>query len=363
MSDALSGLDSDTLLLLDLDETLIMSSTTLNSSPWWSFIFAKFEDSQLCDAKIFPVLSRILNAVLRHVPFKAVEEDTPRLIAALRARGVPMLGITSRNHSTIFVPASDRLTFRHLEHAGVTIDPGVFARRYCVDLSRAPPELRGGVIFSGRSRLKGQALLHVMDALRIRPARIRMIDDVREQLISVGTTVSKLGIRFTGYRYNRCDNYLLFTMADAIVSDLQLRHLLRAGSMITDAQAKSLLAAPDPEKDAPQPMQVTVDSESAPRDSDASSASMSSTEAGPAHQGSASRDTTGGESKSSHVTTTMGSLSLSVDGGGREGDGAGDATGAGVARSLLLDEILDALQTQSPESVMSGWAVSALPCV
>ena len=59
-ADVLKHVDADTLLLLDIDETLLVSTCVLNSSAWWSYIFAKFEESALPDAKLFPLLKRLL---------------------------------------------------------------------------------------------------------------------------------------------------------------------------------------------------------------------------------------------------------------------------------------------------------------
>jgi len=240
-ADVLKHVDADTLLLLDIDETLLVSTCVLNSSAWWSYIFAKFEESALPDAKLFPLLKRLLNIVLEKVPFKPIEESTPGLLRDLQRQGVAMLGITSRSHTTIFVPRSDLVTKRHLEGAGIVLDERNFRDRYGIDGESVPAEMKHGVLFAGGSRLKGHALQKLLNAAKSKPGKAVMIDDVREQLESVGASALAMGIGFTGLRYGRSDDNVNFELQHAWISDIQLQTLLEEGRVLSDAEARELI--------------------------------------------------------------------------------------------------------------------------
>ncbi len=249
LRDISSAITNDvlTLLLLDLDETLIVSSCILNSSPWWTDIFNKFLGSSLPEMKSKVVLQCILDKVLQRIPFKAIELDAPQFLDQLQHRGVPILLNTARALSTEFVPASDTFTYQHLAQAGIRISEDALYKTLKYDASIMPHNFqRGNIIFAGEKGQKARSIMAVLDKCPVKPCRIVMVDDRLAELTEMQHELFTRQITFIGFHYTFWTPFLqLYGDVERMIAEVQLRSLLEDGRVLSDEDARQQLSRYD----------------------------------------------------------------------------------------------------------------------
>lgn len=181
-------IDSETLVLFDLDHTLIEGKQYGYGHANWFYdqideAKAQGLDENTTITKIFPhwLHSQQTTKV------KPVEAITPALIKKLQAQGIIVLGLTSRQ-----VPLA-AITVNQLNDIDVHFSLPAFAQeKLSVEYQYAAPTLMShGVIFCSDYNDKGQVLHAYLDKLNMTPAKIVVIDDSLKHLHSVTKAYSK----------------------------------------------------------------------------------------------------------------------------------------------------------------------------
>jgi hypothetical protein len=242
----LDAADQDTLVLFDVDETLI---TTPTKSYWQKNRKAhqkeikELEDDASKraaeDGREKYIFSKRLATEIPVV----IEASTPALIASLQERGVKVLALsrysTGTNGFIRNLPQwrSDKLKKIGIDF-GKTIFPDIIFDELPGDTKGFYPVLYQGILLTNRVP-KGEVLGAFLDRMQYKPARVLFFDDQKDQVALVAAEMCKRDIPFEGYVYNGASQ--LTAPFNKRILALQFSYLLDHEEWLSDEEAQELL--------------------------------------------------------------------------------------------------------------------------
>lgn len=203
MSALLKHISFDTVVLFDLDNTVMEAQLELGSDQWFvqmcSQVLTKIPEKE----KAISWAVALYHEVQKIVRTQVIEDTTVRIINALQRIGVPILAITARDEC--LHPA----TRRQLKDIGIQFVP------LSIDGKKIPPLVlplspsnnpiyENGIIYCG-GKDKGACFRAFLQQTKALVKQVVMVDDKEKYLHQVGEVAESMGIRFNGVRYSHLD--------------------------------------------------------------------------------------------------------------------------------------------------------------
>lgn len=188
----------NTLVLLDIDDTLIIPQQTLGSDVWFIHQLKNYREEYSSEEALDKALAD-WEAIRHLTQMKIVEEGTPEIVKKLQEQQVTVMCLTTQGL------ALATRTVNQLIALG--IDPIVTApsREDHYFLNGHGVLYRHGVLFTSGTP-KGPALVKLLDILGITPEHVVFINDKQTHLRDVEETLNCRQIPFTGLRYTYSDD-------------------------------------------------------------------------------------------------------------------------------------------------------------
>lgn len=225
----------DTLVLFDIDNTLITSSMSLGSYAWRTWIKNKLPNHELD----FPLYDALVLYIAKNIPWKPVESNTPQLIADLQLNNIPVFAFTARGRKRWYnmnIHGVDYFTHRQLDHIDIHFNQTLIPD----ELQKLESDyFHEGIIFAG-SIQKGNLFKHLFKDLNYHPSLIIFIDDKLELVQSVESAIQEFGIPIIGFWYRRTERD--DKSFNPLIANIQLEHLLLKNSIIGNAEAEKCAA-------------------------------------------------------------------------------------------------------------------------
>lgn len=184
----------DTLLVLDLDNTVMTSRLELGGDAWFTSLITdvvtQHEDQKL--AMVWAIT--LYSSVQSFIRTRAVEPEIVDLVKSWQDKGHMVIGLTARNSMTI------QGTLNQLSDIGIDFS------KNC-NIPNEGTSFVGGIIFCGGGH-KGDHLVAFLKQHRLPFSHITMMDDKRRHLEDVQAALEHLDIGFNGYRYGFLDPHV-----------------------------------------------------------------------------------------------------------------------------------------------------------
>lgn len=222
----------DTLVILDIDDTLLIPAQTLGSDVW----FISRLNQHLQTKKDYHLaLDRALAEweAIRHITdVKIVEEGIQEIIDSMQKNQVVMMGLTTQGLALATRTAVQLKSLSidltktapsHDEHFFINGPTGVLFRK--------------GILFTSGTA-KGEALIKLLDTIHYTPKHIVFINDKKTHLHDVERSVEARNIHFTGLRYSYSDERVANFCKE--LADVQWRHSTLE-HLLSDEEAATLL--------------------------------------------------------------------------------------------------------------------------
>lgn len=220
---------SDSLVILDLDDTVIEPQQTLGGDKWfYDLIDQRRAAGHTLEAALELALQD-WTEVQHHVTMKPVEPRTHLVIRKLQAGGNRVIGLTARD-STL----ADR-TIQQLSKIGVDFKISPISRKSVILDEKTNLRYHEGIIFVGETKKKGQALLKFLDHHRVRPKHVIFLDDKEKHVRCVEETLNELGITHVALWYKGAEAKNSAYNRD--IANLQWHHFKTEGTFLTDEEA------------------------------------------------------------------------------------------------------------------------------
>lgn len=246
LREELAYLDSNSLVLFDVDRTLITPTDAIlhpNVRGVASRLIAEFLATSKLDYDGEDPKAFFYSKMASKMQFQHVDESAPELIRELLKRGIPTLAFTAMPAEKMGVITSMAdWRFAQLQALGYDFRatfPELDYLELATDLCRDPkPLFKEGILYSS-THPKGDILEAFLEALGWKPDRIIFIDDHKHFVSSVERAAEKMGIDFIGIHYNAAHH--MPCELDPAVAAYQYRHLGEHGEWLSDSEASAML--------------------------------------------------------------------------------------------------------------------------
>ncbi len=228
-----NAIDKDTLVIFDVDETLIqpVDMYFINEGrPEAKAIKKKLIENhpEIKDWRLYE------DILIKQVQRPLLEISIIEKINALQKIGVIVIAVTAMN--TGKHGSYDRLEHWRYEHLGSFGFEGAF-NDLIIDFESngKKPVFYKGILATDLSP-KGPALFSFLDLIKDMPKKIIMFDDNKDFLESVAAESKKHGVQFQGYWYKGAHEKAW----DQALIDFQIEHLLKHKKWLSDEQVQEL---------------------------------------------------------------------------------------------------------------------------
>lgn len=190
--------DQETLVVFDLDNTLVCPKQEVGSVQWFDYIFkqkvSRGMNTEDALTEVLPLSFEVLNTV----SLRPCEPETPGVIKALQQNNIVTLALTSRSECLA------KRTHDQLHEAGINFSvANQFDQEVILNYAR-PALLNHGIIFCANNN-KGTILLTILNFCHSNPKKIVFVDDKLEHLFEVEKACLTNKIVFVGIRYSKLD--------------------------------------------------------------------------------------------------------------------------------------------------------------
>jgi hypothetical protein len=228
---------SDSIVLMDIDETLIESSIMLGSKAWRGYA-AHHLQMRYSSQKARDLLDKITYWIAQRVPCIAVESDSHLFLNQLKEKQIPVFGFTARGKKywhTMPCADGEEIACLHLRQAGFDLDT---LSQPLSEAFLSHPSYAKGIFFSPHPFVdKGTFALEVF--AQTRPAHVLFVDDKLDNVHSMDSAFAKLHVPALCFYYPHVDMYRSF---DPIIAAIQLEKLYRDKQLLSDREAALLKA-------------------------------------------------------------------------------------------------------------------------
>ncbi len=199
MSEIRAELTPATLLVFDIDNTLVEPLGNIGSDQWYYYLVKALvrDDKTLTAAAAETKAGEIWTKATKTVTVQPVEAITPALIREQQKRGLKVMALTARD-------AEDaEATFRQLKDIGVDLTATAPRKE---DLATEQKGLyTRGVFFVGDGPDKGKTLVAFLKKIGLRPAKVVFADDKPHHAKNVDAALTAAGIPSVSFRYGATD--------------------------------------------------------------------------------------------------------------------------------------------------------------
>ena len=202
MADLVPAVDTSTVLVFDIDNTLVEPVGQLGSDQWYYYLLKAYARDGMTEAAAETKAGETWSKTLPTVKVKPVETITPGIIRDAQKRGIKVMALTARG------PEDAAATFAQLKAIGVDLTVTAPSKK---DLTTEQKGLFSrGVFFQGEGPSKGATLVAFFKKIGLKPKRVVFADDKPKHAISVEAALRESGIPVISFRYGAADAKVKF---------------------------------------------------------------------------------------------------------------------------------------------------------
>ena len=200
ITDVLNYITPKSLVLFDIDNTLIESIHEFGGHAWFLFMVERFKEQGLQEPVAIKKSSATFTQMQDVLTFKTVESETITVLDQLKTKNIKAMAVTAR------WIALAQSTFRHLESLKISFHNNVLH-----DEEMSLGEISGfskGILFTGdeNEKLKGEFLISFFEKIGYTPEHVVFVDDSMKQVEHVYKTLQEKNIACHCIRYGATDS-------------------------------------------------------------------------------------------------------------------------------------------------------------
>jgi hypothetical protein len=223
-------IESDTLVILDIDDTLLVPTQMLGCDPWFIHRLNMYQQKGNYSFALDKALAE-WEAVRHITKIKIVEEGTEEIIKELQNNNVMVMGLTTQG-----LALASR-TNHQLRSLGIELDKTAPSKEDHYFINGHGVLYRRGILFTAGSP-KGKALLKLLESLSLQPKHIVFVNDKETHLQDVEESLKAKKMPFTGLRYAFSDESVKNFRQD--IAEIQWTHSTFS-HILSDEEAELLL--------------------------------------------------------------------------------------------------------------------------
>lgn len=201
IKEIIDEISDDTLVVFDIDNTVIMPTDQIGSDQWYYFLVKKYQEQYgFCDQEAHHMAEEVWNMTQPFIDTKPVEPMTAPLITSLQGKGTKVFALTARTFSIANITRKQLLS-NAIDFAKSAPQAGDASLRINNNAT-----YEQGILFQGEGNDKGQTLVEFIKLLSLKPQKIVFIDDKEKNTDNVNKALQELGIDHIEFRYGSTDH-------------------------------------------------------------------------------------------------------------------------------------------------------------
>jgi len=228
IQDVLQYAEHDSMVVFDLDNTLVRPEKEVGSVQWFDHMLKQNIKRGMGIEDALTELLPLSFEVQNHISLCPVENTTIDVLRELRKREIVTIALTAR---------SDTLVTRtkvQLQKIDIDFDTeNGFNRELTLDYPR-PVLLKNGIVFCANND-KGSVLFSILTLINYHPKKIIFVDDKLDHLFEVEKACLRNAVNFIGIRYGKLDSVV--AQFDPVRAEQELSLLFdkeTRGSLLSD---------------------------------------------------------------------------------------------------------------------------------
>jgi hypothetical protein len=225
----------ETLVILDIDDTLLIPKQTLGSDVWFTYQWEKYKEQGMPVSLALEKSLADWEAVRHITSMELVEPDTNNIVQKLQESNITVMGLTTQGL------ALATRTVLQLNSVGIDLTQTAPFKEDCYFMNPQSDKhgvlFRHGILFTSGTP-KGPALLALLEKIGYRPKSVVFINDKESHLLDVSAALEKEGIPFLGLRYGFGDARVKAFRKE--IAEVQFHHSSFA-KILSDTEAEALL--------------------------------------------------------------------------------------------------------------------------
>ncbi len=199
IADVLKYADADTLVVFDLNDTLMSTSISLGGDVWAKKLLTTHTSSGMSKAEALDRLVPFWHQVLLKAPVTPVEPNTPLVLRELQMRGCKMLGLTARYVEMAYATI-DQLRSIYIDFGDNPIARDDFAVR-----AAYPSKFINGVVFAGLLNDKAEVLVQFLKQNPGEFSKLVFVDDKKKNVDGMINAARALNKPYVGIWYGAAE--------------------------------------------------------------------------------------------------------------------------------------------------------------
>ena len=227
--EALPHIKDNSLVILDVDNTLMEPQQELGNDQWFRYRVKKHLATGIDKEKAIDAAVSEWMSVQCVCLMQLVEPQLDNKVSAIQNRGIDVMGLTTRGFGMA------TRTIQQLGKLGISLSKNApYAEEFIFENGHKCL-FRGGILFTANSN-KGLALEKFLNHTKLKPKHIVFINDKYSHLVPVDEKCAELEIPFIGLRYGYLDDKV--ENFNVEVAEKQWEHF---NVILSDGEASRLL--------------------------------------------------------------------------------------------------------------------------
>lgn len=199
---------SGTLIVLDLDETVMKPKGLIGSEKWYDWLVKDIQHrKKITETEAHVIAMKIWGEKQNNLRMQLLDPLAAKWIQMRKKSGTPIIALTARR------PEISEYTLRQLKKLSIQFSNDLFDKPI-FDQTRTESTLWSrGVIFASENNSKGDVLTAFISQMKLKPQRIIFIDNYLHHLESVHAAIKKMGQQSEPYLFHassqNCTSFLL----------------------------------------------------------------------------------------------------------------------------------------------------------
>lgn len=243
--ETLKTIDQQSLVLFDVDETLIIPKDSIlnpNARGIWK-LYAKetIENPEIVPPGKYDN-DYLFSKVLFKIEYEVVDPKVIEIIRSLQRQGIKTCAFTKMFVGTFgVIPSMEDWRIAHLKKHQIDFS-GAFPQfpelRIDVSSTRIPSIFKQGVLCANKQD-KGPVLAAFLKAIQLKPSQVIFIDNRLDYLQSVEAALQDMRVEFIGFHYRDVESRPHHV--DEEIAKFQLMHLATQGEWLSDEIVLNIL--------------------------------------------------------------------------------------------------------------------------
>lgn len=214
--DIIDHVTEDTLVILDIDDTLLITKQMLGCDEWFMHRMKEHQANGLKSSNALEKALAEWEAIRHLTEMEIVEPGTEAIVAGLQKSGYQVMGLTTQGLAL----ATRTVQQLNLQEIDLSKTAPSDSDHYIMN-GKHGVLYRKGILFTSGTA-KGEALFKLCDAIGYIPSRIVFINDKATHLADIEKTAKQRNVEFIGLRYSFSDARKAAYRPD--IAEIQFNH-------------------------------------------------------------------------------------------------------------------------------------------